>query len=299
LCLNLDIFQLAKDGLYKYNKNMPNKLNVFKVLLLILLLATLCVVWIYKDNTFRTKSTSIDSTKSLISSGTYSTYLSSSSSISLPSQSTILPASQSSSGSTTNLVSSIYQSVSTIKIEKPKALSQIVIKKPVNSAVVAENNKSENKVDTKIESAIAIPKVEVKKEPVALNQKTNYKSDSCETQKANQMLEILNNYRVENAKPRLTLISDLNQIACAHSKWMSKSGNFSHTGIDQTSPFDRCKLAQTYCLAENIAQNSLRNVQLYMNQFKNSPGHNTNMLNGDYIEAGFGFDGDNVTQIFR
>jgi uncharacterized protein YkwD len=147
--------------------------------------------------------------------------------------------------------------------------------------------------------AIATSKIEAKKEPVTLNQNTNYKSDSCDTQKAIQMLELLNIYRVENSKPTLALVADLNQIACAHSEWMTQSGTFSHTGINQTSPFERCKQAGTYCNAENLAQNSSNDSKTFVEQFKKSSQHNDNMLNPEYLEVGFGFFGNNVTQIFR
>jgi uncharacterized protein YkwD len=128
---------------------------------------------------------------------------------------------------------------------------------------------------------------------------TIYKSNNCGKELANQMLNLLNIHRKQNNVSNLVLANDLNEVACFHTQWMSDTGSFSHTGKDNTSPFERCKLAGTTCSAENIANNSDYTSAAFVEQFKNSPGHNTNMLNPNYTQAGFGFDGNNVTQLFR
>jgi uncharacterized protein YkwD len=126
-----------------------------------------------------------------------------------------------------------------------------------------------------------------------------YTATGCDQSLANQMLNIVNNHRATNGARALSLSSQLIGIACAHSQWMTNSGIFSHTGRDNTSPFERCKKAGSYCYAENVAYNTIPDVQDLFDQFKNSPGHNLNMLDPNFVEIGIAFDGIYVTQIFR
>lgn len=127
----------------------------------------------------------------------------------------------------------------------------------------------------------------------------SYIASGCDQNLASQMLDIVNNHRAANGAKKLLLVNQLDGIACAHSKWMTSSGIFSHTGRDGTSPFERCKKAGTYCYAENVAYNTIPNVQDLFEQFKNSAGHNLNMLDPNFVEIGIAFDGIYVTQAFR
>jgi uncharacterized protein YkwD len=124
-------------------------------------------------------------------------------------------------------------------------------------------------------------------------------STSCDQNLANQMLNIVNSHRVANGAKELALSGQLIGIACAHSQWMTATGIFSHTGRDGTTPFQRCKNAGSYCYAENVAYNTIPNIQDLFDQFKNSPGHNLNMLDPNFVEIGIAFDGVYVTQVFR
>jgi uncharacterized protein YkwD len=153
------------------------------------------------------------------------------------------------------------------------------------SSKLVEENSETKPIVTEL---VPIPKFTIQK-----------KTEICSYLPASQMLELLNEHRNINSKMPLSLALDLNQVACVHSKWMTEMRIFSHTGIDSTSPFQRCSNAGTFCLAENIANNPSPSVAGFMEQFKNSPGHNNNMLSGDYTEVGFGFDGAYITQIFR
>lgn len=127
----------------------------------------------------------------------------------------------------------------------------------------------------------------------------SFTATGCDQNLANQMLTIVNSHRATNGAKALSLSGQLGGIACAHSKWMTTSGIFSHTGRDSTNPFERCKKAGTYCYAENVAYNTIPSVQDLFEQFKNSPGHNLNMLDPNFVEIGIAFDGIYVTQVFR
>lgn len=127
----------------------------------------------------------------------------------------------------------------------------------------------------------------------------SFTSTGCDQSLAIAMFNEVNDHRVANGVKKILLSEQLSNIGCAHSKWMTTTGIFSHTGRDGTSPFERCKKAGTYCYAENVAYNTIPNVQDLFNQFKNSPGHNENMLDPNFVEIGIAFDGIYVTQVFR
>jgi uncharacterized protein YkwD len=163
--------------------------------------------------------------------------------------------------------------------ETPKVITQTVIEsKPLSKEIIAP--------------AQII-------EPPKPNIDNLFTTTGCDQSQASQMLNIVNNHRAANGTKALSFSGQLTGIACSHSKWMSDSGIFSHTGRDNTSPFERCKKAGTYCYAENVAYNTIPNVQDLFDQFKNSPGHNLNMLDPNFVEIGIAFDGIYVTQVFR
>lgn len=138
----------------------------------------------------------------------------------------------------------------------------------------------------------------VKVEPKPLDN-TKFFNPNCDYSKALEMLRLVNEYRVSQGVGSLRLSGELNNVSCAHVKWMNATGNFSHTGVDGTDPFQRCEKAGTYCNAENVAFNSTGSLRAMFEQFKSSPGHNTNMLEPEYTEIGVGFENIYVGQVFR
>jgi uncharacterized protein YkwD len=151
-----------------------------------------------------------------------------------------------------------------------------------------------------IETPIIQPVAAIAPPPVLTKPKVNqYTSSNCNLGLANQMLVLINEHRAANGAGALSLAGDLNGTACAHSKWMSETGTFSHTGRAGTNPFERCTNAGTACYAENIAYNTETTALNLFTQLKESPGHNANMLDGGFGEIGIGFDGVYVTQNFR
>lgn len=99
--------------------------------------------------------------------------------------------------------------------------------------------------------------------------------------KAQEVLDLLNEYRTQNNLGTLTMDEDLLNAA------MMRSGEtciyFEHTRPNGTS----CYTASSKMIAENIAagQSTASGV---MQSWKESPGHNASMLNGSYKSIGIG-----------
>lgn len=113
-----------------------------------------------------------------------------------------------------------------------------------------------------------------------------------------KLLCLINNHRSANGKKALSSDSKLNLTAQSHSQWMNSTGNLSHTGENGSTPFERCQLNGTSCNAENIAYNSAITSDKIFQQWKNSPGHNQNML-GNFSFIGIGRSGGYATTVFR
>ncbi|MEE1657901.1 CAP domain-containing protein [Microvirga sp. CF3062] len=115
------------------------------------------------------------------------------------------------------------------------------------------------------------------------------------------MLELVNRERAKTGAQPLAFNGDLNESADAHSNWMISADIFNHTGLGGSSPHQRMinagySFTGSYASGENIAWASLRGpaglqdeVELLHTNLMNSPGHKANILNGNFQEAGIGF----------
>ncbi len=107
-------------------------------------------------------------------------------------------------------------------------------------------------------------------------------------------LVLINDYRAQNGLGSLTPCTSLNRAAQGHSEDMRDQDYFSHTGLNGSSPWGRsCDACyelgcgpQT-AMAENIAAGN-SGAQATFLQWKNSPGHNANMLGGSFTMIGIG-----------
>lgn len=120
----------------------------------------------------------------------------------------------------------------------------------------------------------------------------NYNSTS------QQFLCLLNNYRVANNKPALSLGGTLNNVALGHSQWMNTNNKLSHTGENGSSFSQRCANAGTSCSAETVGIVPGPSAQNLLNAWKNSSAHNSILL-GNYTYVGLGVSGDYATALFR
>ena len=107
-------------------------------------------------------------------------------------------------------------------------------------------------------------------------------------------LVIINDYRVQNGLSTLTDCRSLNRAAQGHSEDMRDQNYFSHNGLNGSSPWDRaCEACYELgcgpktAMSENIAAGNA-DAQKTFTQWKNSPGHNKNMLSPSVSYIGIG-----------
>ncbi len=104
-----------------------------------------------------------------------------------------------------------------------------------------------------------------------------------------EMLRLVNNLRSENGLPPLRLNPNLNKACFNHSKDMADNNYFSHAGLNG-STFSQRAINAGYTgspLGENIAAGGSTAAATF-DQWKNSPGHRSNILNTNANEMGIG-----------
>jgi uncharacterized protein YkwD len=152
-----------------------------------------------------------------------------------------------------------------------------------NPACPTPTSKPNKPVQTPI---LTIPKVTSKptpttvpiSTPVATSTPSPVPAGSCASGAFNNsFLTLINNYRQSQGLNTLTIEANLTKAAYNHSFWMANGGNFSHTGENGSTPWDRCRTAGTSCDAENLAYGTSDASRVF-DMWKNSPGHNANML---------------------
>ena len=90
----------------------------------------------------------------------------------------------------------------------------------------------------------------------------------------------------------LTLDKRLSDAARKHADWMAKTGTFSHTGQDGSTAGQRIAKAgySWQSCGENIAAGH-PTPGAVVDGWMKSPGHRDNILNGNYVNVGFGLAG--------
>lgn len=100
----------------------------------------------------------------------------------------------------------------------------------------------------------------------------------------------INNYRAQHGLPALVLSGTLSNAAEGHSYDMAVLNYFSHTSQDGRTYVDRIREAgygYNTWLGENIAAGYTTSDTVF-NAWRNSPGHNANMLKAEYRAIGIG-----------
>ena len=118
----------------------------------------------------------------------------------------------------------------------------------------------------------------------------------CLDPNASAFLQLINDYRQANGLQPFTASPTLGEAALAHSQDMAAQDYSSHTGLDGSSPQDRMgaagyPLAQATFTGENIYWGGgadLGTAQAAFDWWRNSPGHNANMLSPNYQAIGIG-----------
>ena len=105
------------------------------------------------------------------------------------------------------------------------------------------------------------------------------------------LLDRVNDYRIQNGLNPLSISASLTGAARLMSEDMATEDYFSHTDSLGRSPFERmalsgydCEAYNTWC-GENLAAGVASGGETF-DLWRNSPGHNGNMLNPNYVVAG-------------
>jgi uncharacterized protein YkwD len=109
--------------------------------------------------------------------------------------------------------------------------------------------------------------------------------------------DLINQYRHENGLKPLKLNATLTEAAKGHSRDLAKWDRISHYGSDGSNPWDRVKRTgyKPRLAAENVGtgQASFKEV---LKGWKDSPGHNKNLLLADAREMGLALVQDPKTE---
>ncbi len=99
--------------------------------------------------------------------------------------------------------------------------------------------------------------------------------------------DIVNQYRAEHGLKPLKLSAELTAAAKAHSRDLAKWDRISHYGSDGSNPWDRVKRAgfKARIAAENVGTGQIDFSEV-MKGWKESPGHNKNLLLADADHMG-------------
>ena len=116
-----------------------------------------------------------------------------------------------------------------------------------------------------------------------------------------QVIDLVNDIRVNNGLKRLTANWELSRVARYKSQDMRDKGYFSHTSPTYGSPFAMISaFGISYRTAgENIAK-GYSTPQAVVNGWMNSSGHRANILNASFTQIGVGYvsNGHYWTQMF-
>jgi len=140
------------------------------------------------------------------------------------------------------------------------------------------------------------PACDIKPSSNSTNSSNQIGFSICNSGFNSEFLSLINTYRQENGKNTLSLNEALNIAACKHSNWMKTNNTLSHVGENGSQFYERCAFENISCDAENIAQGA-DSAQAFFDMWKNSSGHNENML-GDHTQIGVGLSGDYATTLF-
>lgn len=107
----------------------------------------------------------------------------------------------------------------------------------------------------------------------------------------NSVVALLSSARNQASISSLLISTELTSTAQRHSNDMATTGVLDHIGSDGSQFWERMADAG-YSLttgAENILFRSDTNAQAVFNQWRNSPPHQANMMNPDYVEVGVAY----------
>jgi uncharacterized protein YkwD len=122
----------------------------------------------------------------------------------------------------------------------------------------------------------------------------NYAGTSLDPERAR---DLINQYRYEKGLKPLKLNAQLTEAAKDHSRDLSKWDRISHYGSDGSNPWDRVKRTgyKARLAAENVGTGQV-SFEEVLKGWKESPGHNKNLLLNDAKEMGLALVQDPKTE---
>jgi uncharacterized protein YkwD len=138
------------------------------------------------------------------------------------------------------------------------------------------------------------PKGTFEKAPVGSLTDRDYSTTALDPTFARDMI---NQYRTEHGLKPLKLSTELTAAAKLHSKDLAKWDRISHYGSDGSNPWDRVKRAgfKARLAAENVGTGQIDFGEV-MKGWKESPGHNKNLLLSDADYMGIALVQDGKTE---
>jgi uncharacterized protein YkwD len=138
------------------------------------------------------------------------------------------------------------------------------------------------------------PSGSYEKAPTGALADRDYSHTALDAEKAR---DIINQYRKDKGLKPLKLDAELTEAAKAHSRDLAKWDRISHYGSDGSNPWDRVKRAgfKARLAAENVGTGQV-DFNEVMRGWKESPGHNKNLLLGDATHMGIALVQDPRTE---
>lgn len=160
-------------------------------------------------------------------------------------------------------------------------------KKTCRGSVVYQNDISKPEMECRLNNGIGANTAFQQEEPEALN--------------FEKAISDLNAYRISKGQSALVYNEKLNRASDVHVRDLASADIVSHTGTDGSGHGDRVQLQGYYfsIAGENVAAGQL-SWDAAFTSWKNSPGHNANMLRDDVSEFGlaFAYNPDTIHRTF-
>jgi uncharacterized protein YkwD len=139
-----------------------------------------------------------------------------------------------------------------------------------------------------------IPKGAYEKAPAGALADRDFSQTALDMEQAR---ELINAYRREKGLKPLKLNTALTDAAKAHSRDLAKWDRISHYGSDGSNPWDRVKRTgyNAKLAAENVGTGQATIAEVFKG-WKDSPGHNKNLLLADAEHMGIALIQDNKTE---
>ena len=147
---------------------------------------------------------------------------------------------------------------------------------------------------TKVASADKAPQGTFDKAPKGVLADRDYSGTKLDSE---AVRELVNQYRKQNGLKPLTINASLSEAAKNHSRDLAKWDRISHFGSDGSNPWDRVKRTgyNARLAAENVGTGQVTIEEVFKG-WKESPGHNKNLLLTDAEHMGIALVQDPKTE---